>query len=61
MRHLRRILSLLVASGAVLALAAAPASAQQKPNIIMIMGNDVGWADIGVYNQGIMSGRTPNL
>lgn len=34
---------------------------QTKPNIIFIMGDDVGWANIGVYNQGIMAGRTPNL
>jgi arylsulfatase A-like enzyme len=33
----------------------------QQPNIIVIMGDDIGWANIGVYNQGIMSGRTPNL
>jgi arylsulfatase A-like enzyme len=31
------------------------------PNIIVIMGDDIGWSNIGVYNQGIMSGRTPNL
>ena len=39
----------------------AAAQQQQRPNIIMIMGDDVGWANIGVYNQGIMAGRTPNL
>ena len=45
-----------------LALAAAPASAQpRQPNIIMIMGDDIGWFNIGAYNQGIMAGRTPNL
>ncbi len=33
----------------------------QQPNIIVIMGDDIGWANIGVYNQGIMSGRTPHL
>jgi arylsulfatase A-like enzyme len=40
-----------------------PAAAQQpqKPNMIVIMGDDIGWANIGVYNQGIMAGRTPNL
>jgi len=44
------------------ALAAAPAAAQSsKPNIIMIMGDDIGWFNIGAYNQGIMAGRTPNL
>jgi arylsulfatase A-like enzyme len=38
------------------------ASAQQKkPNIIMIMGDDVGWFNIGAYHRGIMSGKTPNL
>jgi alkaline phosphatase len=41
---------------------ASPGPAQgQKPNIIVIMGDDIGWSNIGVYNQGIMSGRTPNL
>src|SRR6266849_458478 len=39
----------------------ASAQQQQKPNIIFIMGDDIGWSNIGVYNQGIMSGRTPNL
>jgi arylsulfatase len=41
---------------------AAPAVAQEKkPNIIFIMGDDIGWSNIGVYNQGLMAGRTPNL
>src|SRR6516162_8155596 len=34
---------------------------QQKPNILVIMGDDIGWFNIGAYNQGIMSGKTPNL
>jgi len=33
----------------------------KKPNIVFIMGDDVGWFNIGAYNQGIMAGRTPNL
>jgi arylsulfatase A-like enzyme len=32
-----------------------------KPNIIFIMGDDIGWFHIGAYHQGIMAGRTPNL
>lgn len=32
-----------------------------KPNIVVIMGDDIGWSNIGVYNQGIMAGRTPHL
>ena len=39
-----------------------PAAAQEeKPNILVIMGDDVGWFNIGAYHQGIMSGKTPNL
>ena len=33
----------------------------KKPNIVVIMGDDVGWFNIGAYHQGIMSGKTPNL
>jgi arylsulfatase len=33
----------------------------RKPNILVIMGDDVGWFNIGAYHQGIMSGKTPNL
>jgi arylsulfatase len=32
-----------------------------QPNILVIMGDDVGWANISAYHQGIMSGRTPNI
>jgi arylsulfatase A-like enzyme len=44
--------------------ALAPARAQaadKKPNIVVIMGDDVGWFNIGAYHRGIMSGKTPNL
>jgi arylsulfatase A-like enzyme len=33
----------------------------KKPNIVVIMGDDVGWFNLSCYHQGIMSGRTPNL
>ena len=33
----------------------------KKPNILFIMGDDIGWFNIGAYHQGIMSGKTPNL
>jgi arylsulfatase A-like enzyme len=33
----------------------------KKPNIIVIMGDDVGWFNVGAYHRGIMSGKTPNL
>jgi len=41
--------------------AAGPAAAQSKPNIVFIMGDDIGWFNIGAYHQGMMAGRTPHL
>ena len=52
---------LLLAAVAGLVSSARAQAPAQKPNIIVIMGDDIGWSNIGVYNQGIMSGRTPNL
>ena len=34
---------------------------QQQPNIVFVMGDDIGWFNIGAYHQGMMAGRTPNL
>src|SRR6202012_4171534 len=41
----------------------APATAQvpTKPNIVVIMGDDIGITNIGVYGHHMMAGRTPNL
>jgi len=39
-----------------------PAGAQQKkPNIVVIMGDDIGMWNIGAYHRGMMAGKTPNL
>ena len=53
----------LLATSVAMTIAAAPAAAQQqqKPNIIFIMGDDIGWFNVGAYHRGIMSGKTPNL
>jgi arylsulfatase A-like enzyme len=46
----------------VLVLTASKANAEQKrPNIVVIMGDDVGIWNIGAYSRGMMAGRTPNL
>ncbi len=50
------ISSFLLAGGAV------PSAAQtSKPNIVVIMGDDIGIWNIGAYSRGMMAGRTPNL
>jgi len=37
------------------------AQAAKKPNIVVIMGDDIGMWNIGAYHRGMMAGRTPNL
>jgi arylsulfatase A-like enzyme len=61
MRRTQRGLLILVTLLGAVALMAAPAAAQTKPNIIMIMGDDVGMWNIGAYHRGLMAARTPNL
>ena len=56
-----RLWRLLLAASVTITLGTTSALAQQKPNILVIMGDDVGWFNIGAYHQGIMSGKTPNL
>src|SRR5881296_356372 len=34
---------------------------EQKPNILFIMGDDIGWYNISAYNLGLMGYRTPNI
>jgi arylsulfatase A-like enzyme len=36
-------------------------AADNKPNIVVIMGDDVGIWNIGAYHRGMMAGRTPHL
>ena len=44
------------------AAAQAPAtSQQQKPNILFIMGDDIGWMQPSIYHRGLMVGETPNI
>jgi arylsulfatase A-like enzyme len=51
-----------VTASAALMCAVVPSqAADKKPNILFIMGDDVGWFNVEPYHQGIMSGKTPNL
>ena len=55
-------LGLLALLAAVMA-ASLPAAAQQqpKPNILFIMGDDIGWMQPSIYHRGLMVGETPNI
>ena len=32
-----------------------------KPNIVVIMGDDIGWMQPSIYHRGLMVGETPNI
>lgn len=52
---------LLAATALTPAQAQAPQQSQQKPNILFIMGDDIGWMQPSIYHQGLMVGETPNI
>ena len=41
--------------------AAEPAAKAKKPNILFIMGDDIGWMQPSCYHRGLMVGETPNI
>jgi arylsulfatase len=53
----------LLAGVAAVTVAAAQATAQQqqKPNILFIMGDDIGFMQPHIYHRGLMVGETPNI
>jgi len=55
------LVTALAALAAILSAVCPAQAADKKPNILVIMGDDVGWFNIGAYHRGIMSGKTPNL
>jgi arylsulfatase len=60
----RRILPALLVTTALLPALPATCLAQNpasKPNIVVIMGDDIGMWNIGAYHRGMMAGRTPNI
>ena len=68
MKISKRIRSLLVSSAALAAVSLSamtfPAFAQApagKPNILFIMGDDIGWMQPSIYHRGLMVGETPNI
>ena len=61
-RVLRGVRACVFTAGAASLLAAGPARAEGgKPNILFIMGDDIGWMQPSIYHRGLMVGETPNI
>src|SRR5258708_39596847 len=54
-------LTVLTASAALMCAVVPSQAADKKPNIMFIMGDDIGMWNIGAYHRGMMAGKTPNL
>ena len=62
MRTIGKILLGVLSLLASVAATSLPAAAQQqKPNILFIMGDDIGWMQPSIYHRGLMVGETPNI
>ena len=55
------IVAVLSVAPAGLGTAAPPDTPAKKPNILFIMGDDIGWMQPGIYHQGLAVGETPNI
>src|SRR6201991_3221256 len=54
-------LAILLAAAALLGAASSAQAQTKKPNILFIMGDDIGWMQPSIYHQGLMVGETPNI
>jgi len=64
MSRSKRFLVVGLSALATMLVGSAPALAQtpaKKPNIMFIMGDDIGIMNVGAYHRGIMVGETPNI
>ena len=64
MNFTKKLVVTLAAFAGVMVAAVTPTIAQtpaKQPNIVVIMGDDIGMWNIGAYHRGVMAGRTPNI
>jgi len=55
------VLAVLFAAATLLGAAGTARAESKKPNIVVIMGDDIGMWNIGAYHRGLMASKTPNL
>jgi arylsulfatase len=56
-----RMAALLFALLSLTAAVTSAAAATNKPNILVIWGDDIGWSNISAYHRGMLGGSTPNI
>ena len=63
MKHnlIKHGLTVLTASVALMCAVVPSQAADKKPNILFIMGDDIGWMQPSCYHRGLMVGETPNI
>src|ERR1700751_554071 len=54
-------LSVLTATAALIGAGGQLQAQDKKPNILFIMGDDIGWMQPSCYHRGLMVGETPNI
>ena len=60
-RRSRTTITALAGILTILAWIASQVAAQDKPNILIIWGDDIGYWNVSAYNQGMMGYKTPNI
>lgn len=55
------VISLALVAGSALAAEEKPGAAKEKPNIVVIWGDDIGLTDVSAYSFGVMGFKTPNI
>src|SRR6266581_3269379 len=61
LHHWTRCLGGTALAVTLIAFVASAQAADKKPNILFIMGDDIGWMQPGCYHRGLMVGETPNI
>ena len=54
-------LSVLIGMAALFSAVASAQAQDKKPNILFIMGDDIGWMQPSIYHRGLALGETPNI
>jgi arylsulfatase A-like enzyme len=61
MNQIRKLVLITLVLGLAIGVSVSAQAADKKPNILFIMGDDIGWMQPSCYHRGLMVGETPNI